>query len=149
MLKPRSELASFHGKCIELTGIFNNYYYGIEYIYDESQQNLVPKKSVQYNPKTGLIPVIYFTDPDKCPELTQPIQFIDKGSVIKNVHICNTNIALDHIVLQCNINKTYNIPLGSKVWIYGTVGAYCANNKEGGFDYRIDKIINIVNFDKK
>ncbi len=84
-------------------------------------------------------------NPDNCPELIVPIQFIDKGSVIKKVNICNTNIILNHMILQCNINKTYKIPMGDRVWIYGRVGAYRAGNKEGGYDYCISEIIDIKN----
>ena len=51
------------------------------------------------------------------------------------------------MILQCNINRTYKIPMGSHVWIYGHVGAYKAANKGGGLDYCIDNIIGIGKLD--
>lgn len=47
------------------------------------------------------------------------------------------------MILQCNIEKTYNIPVGSRVLIYGRIGVYHASNKKGGFDYCIEEILNI------
>lgn len=143
MKNARSELAPFCGQCIELIGTFCNFYHYISYRYDEKINNMVPEKSVSYNPSTGLTPVLYFVDPEKCPELKKGLIFIDKGSVISGVEIVNTDIALDHMILQCNIEKTYNVRLNSKVWIYGRIGAYTANNKEGGYDYCVAEIINL------
>lgn len=145
MLIPRYELAPYYGKCIELIGTYAKDYDYVQFEYKEEFRNVVSKKAIPYNPQTGLITPMYFVDSDKCPEYITPIQIIDKGSIISNVRGDGqfSNICLDHIILQCNILKTYKISLGSNVWIYGRVGAYKAGNKDGGYDYCIEDIVNI------
>lgn len=142
MKEPRYELAAYHGKCIEMVGTFNNFYSNINFKYDD-RYGLVPDKFVPFNPQNGLIPVIYFTDPNIPIENNAGLICIDKGSVLNEVEIVNTDIVLNHIILQENIAVTRNIPLLSKVWLYGKIGAYSAKNKEGGYDYCVDKIISI------
>lgn len=143
MIEPRNELGVFHGNCIELKGHFNNYYQSVNFVYNEDMRAYIPSKSVLYNPTTNLIPAIYYIDPKMAPELEKALITIDRGSVITAVSVLGTEIVLDHIILQCNIMETYGIALHSDVWIYGKVGAYLASNKFGGYDYCIDKIINI------
>lgn len=145
MKRPRSELAPYYNKCIELQGVFKNFYDNIQYEYKEEFKNNVPKQAIAYNPADGLIYPCFFMDKSKCSNCIYPLIFVDKGSVIANVTDCDgaLGIFLDHMILQCNIEKTYNIPVGSKVLIYGHIGAYRASNKEGGYDYCIEEILNI------
>lgn len=147
MKEPRYELAVYHGKCIEIIGTFNNYYSNINYRYDD-RFGTVPEKAVPYNPENRLIPPMYFIEPSIPIENNVGFIKIDKGSVLNNIEIVGANTFLDHIILQENITVSRNIPLKSKVWLYGRIGAYLAPNKEGGHDYCVDKIISISIIDE-
>lgn len=127
MKDARYELKKYCGKNVELEGKFKDFYDNIKYVYNEECKNYLPKTQ-------RIMPMPIVEEKEY-----NPVQICDKGSLITEISGCGqfSDIHLDHIILQCNIKKTYGISLGSKIRISGYVSVYNAKNKIGGIDYCI------------